>query len=143
MAGRTLILGVGNPMRGDDAAGPEVAEALKKAGFPNVINCRDVPEKYTKDILKVQPETVVIIDTVNLDGAPGELRVIEIDEISETGFSTHQMALKLLARYVKTHIRADVFLLGIKPESIAFEAPLSDAVRTSIDTIISFLSDRA
>jgi len=139
--GKTLILGVGNPMRGDDGAGPLAAEGLKKVPSIEVINCRDVPEKYTKDILKINPDTIIIIDTVDFKGKPGQLEIIEIDRISETGFSTHEMALVLLAKYVKSHIDADIFLLGIKAQAAAFNTPISAPVRKSIDELIAFLSN--
>ena len=139
--GKTLILGVGNPMRGDDGAGPQVAEGLKKAASLEVINCRDVPEKYTRDILAINPDTIVIVDTVDFEGPPGELRIIEIDRIAQTGFSTHEMALTLLAKYVKSHIDADIFLLAIKPEHLDFNKDMSEALQMSVNCIVKSFSE--
>ena len=138
--GKTLVLGVGNPLRGDDGAGPAVADGLQDASSLKVINCYDTPEKYTRDIVAFNPDTIIIIDIVDFSGRPGEIRIIEISQIIETAFSTHRMALKLLARYVKAHCDADIFLLAIKPAEVTFNKGISKNVQKSINGIIKFIS---
>ena len=143
LKGRILVLGIGNPLRGDDAAGCRVAEGLKVAGHLEAINCQDTPEKYTKDIVEKRPNSILLVDVADFEGSPGDVRILEIDEIIETGFSTHDMAIKLLAKYVRAHVEADIFLLAIKPQAIGFDEPMSDAVRESVIEVVEFLSKTA
>jgi len=140
LKGAALVLGVGNPLRGDDGAGCRVAEGLKAAGHLEAIDCRDTPEKYTKDIVEKRPDTILIVDVADFEGSPGDVKIFEIDEIIETGFSTHDMAIKLLAKYVKGHVEAEVFLLGIKAQVTGFNAPMSAPVQKSVEEIVEFLS---
>ena len=123
-----------------DAAGCRAAEGLKEAGFLEAINCEDTPEKYIKDIVEKKPDVILIIDIADFEGSPGDVKIFEIDEIVETGFSTHDMAIKLLAKYVGAHIEADIFLLGIKPQAAGFNTPLSAPVKKSVKEIIDYIS---
>ena len=143
LKGRALILGVGNPLRGDDAAGCAVAKGLKAISSLEVINCQDTPEKYVKDIIEKKPDTILIVDIADFEGSPGDVKIFEINQIVETGFSTHDMALKLLSKYVRAHVEADIFLLAIKPQAIGFDEPMSDAVQESVIEVVEFLSKTA
>ena len=71
---RTLIIGYGSPIRGDDALGPLVADRLSAQGVPegvsvlarHVLTADLVPDMAASD-------RVIFLDA-SLDGEPGELR---------------------------------------------------------------------
>jgi len=44
--GNVVIMGIGNPCRGDDAAGSLVARQIRDAPGVRVIDAQDVPEDY-------------------------------------------------------------------------------------------------
>ncbi len=70
---RVLVLGVGNELRGDDAAGVEVARRLRRAGAVGI----DVEEEQNDPTALIERwrerAELVIVDAAAL-GAPGEIR---------------------------------------------------------------------
>ncbi len=47
---RTVILGVGNPLHGDDAIGPNLVDRLRGRLEATLINAGEVPENYLSTI---------------------------------------------------------------------------------------------
>ncbi|MGA3176878.1 MAG: hypothetical protein ABSE19_05980 [Candidatus Acidiferrum sp.] len=46
MQGTVVVMGIGNPCRGDDAAGSLVARKISDVPGMDVIDAQDVPENY-------------------------------------------------------------------------------------------------
>jgi len=96
-----VIVGVGNPMRGDDGFGPALAERLKTQGInATVVNAEITPENYLGYIASLQPALVLVADAVDFGGRPGELRLIEPRDIVHTGASTHAASLALIEKFL-------------------------------------------
>jgi hydrogenase maturation protease len=77
---RTVVIGIGNPLRGDDAAGVEVAERLRTR-VPDgveVVACSEEPSRLM-DAWE-GAEAVVLVDTVSSGAAPGTLHRFDADE---------------------------------------------------------------
>ena len=66
-----LVIGIGNPMRGDDAVGIEVARRIAGLGLDGVgvIECDGEPATLLMAWEHV--EVAVIVDAVSSDAAPG------------------------------------------------------------------------
>jgi hypothetical protein len=66
-----LIIGLGNPDRGDDAAGLLVAESLRERGAEAIVHTGG-----TLDLIEIWAETerVIVVDAVLSGGAPGTVR---------------------------------------------------------------------
>lgn len=79
-----------------------------------------------------QPEVVVIVDAAELGAAPGEMAIVETNELAEVVLSTHNASLRLFIQVLRSEVQADVFLLGVQPASMAFGAPMSQAVVTTL-----------
>ncbi|RJS88264.1 hydrogenase maturation peptidase HycI [Candidatus Bathyarchaeota archaeon] len=124
---RLVILGIGNPLRGDDAVGLKVIQNLSGRIPGNVLllECGMVPENYLSKIEEFNPTHVLMIDAAHLKEEAGASRLISIEEIAGTALSTHTLPLSFLAEIIKQNIGADVKLLGIQPESIEFKEGLS------------------
>jgi hydrogenase maturation protease len=72
---RTLIIGYGSPIRGDDAIGPLAAEALAAGPLPpgvRVISRHILTAELVADI--AMADRVIFLDA-SLEGDPGEVRV--------------------------------------------------------------------
>ena len=81
---RVVILGVGNEMRGDDGIGVFLAGKLEKElGKPEgiMIIKTQVPENFITPIMEFRPGKIIILDSADFKGKPGEFRVIKEDEI--------------------------------------------------------------
>lgn len=136
---RTLIIGYGNPMRGDDALGWRVAEELARS--PNfaeaeVLSCHQLAPELAERISRVQ--AVFFIDAT-IDGTPGEVQCREMaGPVSPLRF-THEYApdelLGLSRALYGAAPKGFVFTMGGK----CFEhgEGLSPAVSARIPEVIS------
>jgi len=77
LQGKIIILGIGNTLRSDDGAGSILANRIKDKVPFIVFDVGISPENYLDKIIKERPDTILIIDTGDFGGKPGELRVVE------------------------------------------------------------------
>lgn len=133
--GKLVLLGVGNPLRGDDGAGPKLVRELKNKIDAILLDCEEVPENFLGEIVKAQPDTVIIIDAVDLEKSPGSIAVLEEASLVSTGWSTHRVSLRPFIRYVKTNTEADVFVLGIQPKAMELGGKISDEVAQTLNLL--------
>ena len=77
LTGRVCVLGIGNRLRRDDGAGSLLAAALAEQEGAAVLDAGTVPENYLEKVAGSNPDTVVIVDAIDFDGAPGEIRLLE------------------------------------------------------------------
>ena len=134
---KTVICGVGNEMRGDDAVGIRAAEFLASSelrGGVSVLICGELPENYLQEIVGFDPECVVMLDAANVGLPPGSIVMIENDEISAQALSTHRLPLSFLSKVIASRLDHgfDIFVLGIQIGSYGFgEEMTPDVVRSS------------
>lgn len=130
--GTVLVVGVGNPLRGDDAAGLHLAEGVAEAGGFELLCCEDVPEKYTREMRTAGAPIVLLCDAADMGVDPGQVRLVNSDQLGDMVISTHNCSLQLLATMLVEMGGKDVYLLGIQPVSTGFGQPLSEAVKAGI-----------
>jgi len=138
--GKVVFLGMGNPMRGDDGAGCEFIEELRRSGKVksskiSLFNGGQVPENYVEPIVKIRPDKVFIVETVDFGASPGEIRVFEEAEL-QSNFSTHTLSLSFILEYLKEKTRAKVFILGIQPRQLGWGSHLSPEVKKAVEKLI-------
>jgi len=134
--GKVLILGVGNPLRGDDGAGPYLVEQLKGRVNATLLDCEEVPENFLGQIAESQPSSVLIIDAIDFGMNPGAAALFEEDQLpTGRGLSTHHSSLQLFIKWVKAETGAQVFVLGIQPGSIEFGNEMSPEVKETVDLL--------
>ena len=139
--GRVLVMGVGNPCRGDDAAGSLLAQLISDVPGVRVIDAQDVPENYLRQVVGEEPDTVVLIDSVDLDSAPGSVALLDKDQVAGYWPSTHRVPLSLLMNYLERETHARIFLIAIQPRQTAFLQSLSEEVHASVAGIADVLND--
>ncbi|MCX6566830.1 MAG: hydrogenase 3 maturation endopeptidase HyCI [Candidatus Aminicenantes bacterium] len=145
-ATRIAVCGIGNDLRGDDAAGLLCLRQLETnppENFPRVSGDRpaifieggETPENQTGRMRKFQPDLVLLIDAARGGRRPGEIFIVEKEKFSDEDVSTHRTSLSLLVRYIEESVGALVVFLGIEPVSTEINGPVSDAVRTSVSIL--------
>jgi len=145
LVGETVVVGVGNPLRGDDAAGCVVARTLREstelAAIPGlrVVEAEEVPESFLDLIIRPRPDTVILVDAVEMGEPPGSAALLEVGELEDREGSTHRPSLSLVAHYIRAETGADVFLLGIQPGEREPGAPLSVEVREAATSLANVL----
>jgi hydrogenase 3 maturation protease len=143
--GRIVILGVGNPLKGDDAAGLLCAEALLK-GIPakdrrgvKILRTYDVPENYTGIIRKFRPTRVIIIDAALAGLKPGDIFVLEKEKIAIEEISSHKIPLMVLISYLEQSIGCRVTVIGIQAYDLSFGAPVNPVIKAAVKTVSDYL----
>ncbi len=138
-----VVLGVGSPLRCDDAAGLHVAAALGREAFPNVtvIEAGPAPENFTSEIRRLHPAVLILVDCAQMGERPGSVRMIDAGEISSVSFGTHGLPLSVLADYVHTEVGCSVVVLGIEPQSIEPGEALSAAASRGVQEAVSLLRE--
>jgi hydrogenase maturation protease HycI len=145
---RVVVLGVGNPDKGDDGAGPAVAAALAarqaahSASNVLIIDGRETPESRTSEIRRFGPELTIIVDAAIGGHLPGTVYIVEREKIADEGISTHNISLLYLVRYLEESIGSRVIVLGVEPLTLDLGAPMSPEVRHAVERIVSELSLR-
>jgi hydrogenase maturation protease len=98
---RPLVIGYGNPLRGDDAVGWRVAEAVRedpRAGGADVLLRHQLTPELAADLAAAS--TVVLVDASEAD-PPGEVRVQRVDDVPGAAAWSHHVdpgSLLALAR---------------------------------------------
>ena len=154
-----LIAGVGNRLMGDDGFGPRVVDLLSSAHLPENVEARDIGTAgltIATDLSEY--DLVVFVDSVKIEGEPGQLQKsgIMIEEeagnISELSrFTLHEVGLEGLLKFAKAigALPPKVILIGCKPKALGptlelspeVEDALQAAAEMVIDTVEEFLSE--
>jgi hydrogenase 3 maturation protease len=138
--GRTLcVVGVGNPLRGDDGAGPLVIERLGGHDGTHLIDAGTTPENWYGPLLERAPGLVLFVDAAVHDGAPGSCVLVPAPGLGERDGGTHAPTLRLLAGLLAPR-GIDAWLVGIRPARTAAGAPLHPAVAAAVDEVVAALS---
>jgi hydrogenase 3 maturation protease len=138
--GRTVcVVGVGNPLRGDDGAGPLVVERLGGHDGVRLIDAGTTPENWYGPLLAHGPALVVFVDAADHGGAPGECVLAAADTMAARDGGTHAPTLKLLAHLLAPR-GVDSWFVGIQPARTATGAPLHPAVGAAVDEVAAALS---
>jgi hydrogenase 3 maturation protease len=132
LKGKVLILGVGNPLRGDDGAGPYLIRQLKGRVDATLMNGEEEPENLLDQIVGMKPDSILIIDSLELRAHPGSVALLDEDQMERTSLSTHHASLKLFIECVKGETGANVLVLGIQPKSIEIGRAISSEVKESL-----------
>jgi hydrogenase 3 maturation protease len=138
--GQVVIMGIGNPCRGDDAAGSLVARKIRAAPGLRVIDAADLPENYLHPVINQQPDTVVLIDAVDLHSAPGSVALLEKDQVAGYWPSTHRVPMCMLMDYLARESRARISVIAIQPRETAFLGPVSEEVCSSVTRLAEVLN---
>lgn len=139
--GKTIIIGAGNILRGDDAFGPALVERLKGRTKALLIDAGSAPENYLGKIVKEKPDTVVIADAAHLDLGPGEYDILEKKDIAGAGFTTHDLSPAMFIEYLERETKADIWMLGVQAENIDFGSEMSDSVKRALDEITELIEE--
>ncbi|WAC05088.1 MAG: hydrogenase maturation peptidase HycI [Methanoregula sp.] len=132
-----ILLGIGNPVNGDDGAGTYVAERFRKEGWIP-LSCGTAPENFTGIIRKTRPGCLVLVDAAAMGLSPGEYRVIPRHRISDVSIGTHQLPLSMLIDFV-ADCAGRIVLIGIQPDRVAAGEEISARVREGADRLVEEL----
>jgi len=136
---KVLVMGIGNPLGGDDNLGNSMIDALKS--LPQIkgvtlLRCDTIPENFTGRIRRLKPDHVIIIDASEINGRWGEAALIPPSEIKGIPISNHSLPINLLSEYVQETIGTKVMMLAVQPKEMSYSDQLSKEIEGAV-TVIS------
>ncbi|MEV5955338.1 hydrogenase maturation protease [Streptomyces sp. NPDC051987] len=145
MNGRVVVIGVGNPLRGDDGIGPAVVEALRdRVPDDTVLAVSDGEPARLLDLWD-GADTVIVVEALRTRPArPGELHVLTAAEAAghpRSTASTHAFGLGGCLALAKALDRLPPRLVvhAVEVADVELGARLSEEVRRALPE----LTDRA
>ncbi len=143
-AERIAILGVGNELRRDDAAGVAFTKLFKPMASKNVLvlNCGMTPENFIDKVRRFRPSHVIYVDAVEASNLPGSIGVFNEGNISTATVSTHRISLALLISYMRAlGVKAKVIVLGVQPKDLSLGEGLSPEVQEAVNLLATLFKD--
>lgn len=134
-SGRVVVLGVGNVLKSDDAAGPAVAESLRVRFPDRVFDAGQAPENFSGPVRRAKPDTILLIDAADFGGEPGEIRVASGNDVGGLMLGTHAPPLSMLMRLLSDDTEADVYIVAIQAVSTALGDTMCPEVRRAVDEL--------
>lgn len=137
---RIIIVGIGNPIRGDDFVGLKITQDLRGKIPKSVylIECETVPESYTQIIVDFDPTHIMLIDAAVMGKKSGESVLIEPESLPVfSAISTHALLLRIFCDFLSKNTRAKIALLLIEPDQTSFGENLSPSVEDSAKRIVN------
>lgn len=137
MTARALVIGLGNPERGDDAVGRHVARLVAAQHLDvRVIELDDPSEAIDA---WGTADTVVVTDAVTSDGDPGDIRVVDaaaqtLPAGSWASRGTHAFGLAAVVELARAlgQLPRRLLLVGVEAEHFDHGTPMSDAVAAAV-----------
>jgi hydrogenase maturation protease len=145
---RITFIGVGNPIKSDDAVGLYMISQLRK-------KCGTNPRKF----VRIEPvsssevafskvgrraergnnETFIVFDAVESNVSAGSIIFASIGETKYGFFATHNVPLKLIPGLATN--ASNIFILGVQTVNTDIGETLSDIVRDSADKIVDKIGE--
>jgi len=135
------LVGVGNPLRGDDGFGPAVLAALPACPGLTCFDAGMAPENWLGPIARATPATILVLDAADLRQPPGTLRLLRPDasDADTIGISTHGLPLGVFLRLAQDRCAAPAWLLAAQPARLSLgeemSNPMTAAVRRAAQAI--------
>ena len=143
-----LVIGVGNPDRGDDGIGPAVIDAIRShpdlAGVETAVETTVVAGDLSDIVMTWTPDhEVVIVDAMIGSGPPGT--VVAIDGLRDhlpvgpRSLSSHGFGLAETVQLAHTlgRLPHSLTIIAVQMDDADHLAPLSDAARTAVGDVVA------
>lgn len=148
---KTLVIGCGNLLRGDDAVGPVLIRVLWEMGLPSGVRCADAGTGGMDVAFQMRgvPE-VILVDACMSGAKPGSVFEVPGEEVEQlpplTGLNLHAFrwdhALAFARWLLKDDYPDDITVYLIEAEQLEPGAPLSPAVERSMNGLARRLMQR-
>ncbi|MFF5265277.1 hydrogenase maturation protease [Actinomadura viridis] len=163
--GRVLVAGIGNVFLGDDGFGVEVVNRVDTAVLPPGVDVVDYGIRglhLAYGLLDGRHDTLIMVDAVPLDGPPGSLAVLEVDDpsaepadagtgseeggpsgeprVAVDGHGMDPQTVLRLLRHLGGGGVERVLIVGCRPAVIEERMGLSEPVRAAVDEAVGLVT---
>ena len=136
------VVGVGNPLRGDDGVGVEAVRLLRAKLGPRgnqrvVVHPPATRPEILIGKLASERQWILVLDAVEANMAPGSTVCARLGETRFGFFATHDLPLRLIPGVSGNLDRMAV--AGVQPESVDVEEVISPTVRVAVSALVAGL----
>jgi hydrogenase 3 maturation protease len=136
---RLAIVGIGNELNGDDAAGVlitrKLTSALQESPTLKIFEAGQALENITGALIRFKPDVTLLIDALSIGERPGSIHMLDWQLSQGFSASTHSLPLGVVIQYLLHEHPCQVHLLGIQVSDTTTGAPVSPEVMKSIHTV--------
>jgi hydrogenase maturation protease len=143
-----LILGIGNPLLGDDGFGVEVVRRLRNRTDLASVEILDGGAAGVYLLPHLESRThILVVDAIDFGGSPGRMIVAasrDVPAFLTSKLSEHQVTFhEVLALMELVNIKPKEFLfVGVQPKSSRWGDPFSLEVEASIEPVIEEVTNQ-
>jgi hydrogenase maturation protease len=145
MSRRKLVIGYGNPLRGDDRLGWEIAGRLA-AGVTDesvtIMSVHQLTPELAEPVSKA--DTVIFVDA-SYDGSPGTWKCEEIEPaLAATDPLGHHFTIPGLLAYARAIFSGNpkAYVVSVSAESFECREALSPSVEVALPQIVRYIRDK-
>jgi len=136
---RLLFIGVGNLLKRDDGVGVIISQGITERQDLLTLSVEVSIENYIGKINSLKPEAIVIVDCMELGSSPGTYRLMELENVEDITFNTHNISLGKLGDF----FLFPAYVLGIQPQDVSFGEELSPPVREAAQEILEKINQKS
>lgn len=137
--------------------GPFIISKLNELNLNDnvlLINAQTVPENFTGKIRKENPSHIILIDACLMGLNPGDYKIVNNEDFSNIGISTHSMSLSYFVKFLNND---NILFIGIEPlllelidqdslgvlgaDVMDFNGKLTEDVEDSANEIVGLLEE--
>jgi hydrogenase maturation protease len=150
-----IVIGIGNPDRGDDAVGVQVARQVARQVAAERLDVLTLEFDDPSEALDAwEPEdTVVVADAIRSGGEPGDIHVVDVLEQklpagNWSAGGTHALGLAAVVELARSLdlLPKRLVVVGIEAGQFDHGAPMSEAVQaalpTATDAVFTAIDDK-
>ena len=131
--GKILFAGIGNVLKSDDGAGVYISSRIISNNHILALTVETGIENHIGKINSLDPDILVLVDCADIKLHPGSFKILNINQIEDLTFNTHNISLSRLPDF----FNMPVYALAIQPENIHFGENISYIVKEIADKIIN------
>ncbi len=137
-----LLIGIGNPSRGDDALGPLLIERLEALSPPDVELLTDF-QLQVEYALDLRGRREVVFVDASLD-APAPFTFVPAVAVEDASYSSHELSPGAVLRAYGMLFGEPppAYVLALRGEAFELGEGLSEAAAANLEAALAFLSRR-
>ncbi|MDD1729059.1 MAG: hydrogenase maturation protease [Methanospirillum sp.] len=141
MNGMHLLIGIGNDLLADDGIGCFVAAGLSHPEWKS-FNAGTISGDFIRKIREIKPDLLVLVDAADMGLAPGSIRIIPPERISDVGMGTPRFPLDAMYEVISVLCR-EILIIGIQPAVVDIGEDMTDVVKGAGVKLISMFTSSA
>lgn len=141
--GGTVVIGLGNPLMGDDGLGLAALAALRERGVEDDVELVDGGTWGLALLPEIESAArVLLLDAIDTGSAAGTLHILrraDLPRYLKTRVSPHEVDLHdvLALAELRGTLPAETVAIGLQPGRVDVGCELSDPVRDRLDELVT------